>query len=154
MATVRGGAGVRGVRGEMGLGRRLGAWLAPWEGQVAVKGGRVSLGQILLSQEDSADKKMSVGVGGTVSGGGWPPPGLWRDRLTFPKTCLDSLGRRADREGAASATPEPAATRGALPHLAWAPCAPFVALVSASWEENGCPFTPAGSRGRLVRSRR
>ena len=92
--------------------------------------------------------------GGTVSGGGWPPPGLLRDRLTFPKTCLDSLGRRADREGAASATPEPAATRGALPHLAWAPCAPFVALVSASWEENGCPFTPAGSRGRLVRSRR
>ena len=64
MATVGGGAGVRGVRGEMGLGRRLGAWLAPWEGQVAVKGGRVSPGQILLSQEDSVDKKMSVGVGG------------------------------------------------------------------------------------------
>lgn len=45
----------------------LGAWLAPWEGQVPMKGGRVSLGQILLSvKEESMDRKVSVRVGGEL----------------------------------------------------------------------------------------
>ena len=72
----------------MGLGRRLGAWLAPWEGQVAVKGGRVSLGRILLSQEDSADKKMSVGVGGPCLVGGGLPLGCGETDSHFPRHAL------------------------------------------------------------------
>lgn len=99
------------------------------------------------------------GQEGECEGGGCtlignPPPGCLATESHFLRRTLSLSGGGQNTRGPAQ-RPEPTATRGALPQ-AWAlgrgSGAPFVALVSMSWEENGCSFAPAGSRGRLVRS--
>lgn len=71
------------------MSRELGAWLPPWEGQVPMKGGRVSLGQIVFSvKEESVGRKMSVGLGELRVIGSHLPLGCLGTESHFPRHAL------------------------------------------------------------------